>query len=252
MMDGKTTRKDRERQERSDLFLDIARDLISRKGFHDLSMNGIAEVAEFSKGTIYLHFASREMVLMALCLRGTQIWDHLTERAAQHNGPWVDRLIACHLAHQVYAALHPVEYEAIFLVDASSIREKITSEAHGDLDAAITAIFARSVGIIDGAVADRVVSLPDNLSSQDLAQGLWSLFAKPILRRATADAVSGACAPLGQDIRIGMLRAILVGLGWRGVEVQEDFQDRAIRVRDHVFGPEMEQLRKMGWANDCS
>lgn len=58
--------KERQRQERHDLILRAAADLLAERGYHEMSLDDIAARVGISKGTIYLHFASKEDLVIAL------------------------------------------------------------------------------------------------------------------------------------------------------------------------------------------
>ena len=58
--------KEKQRKEREDLILQVAEEVITEKGYHDTSMDEIAQRVGISKGTLYLHFASKEELVMAL------------------------------------------------------------------------------------------------------------------------------------------------------------------------------------------
>ena len=53
-------RKERERAVREELILTHARRLLLSNGFQGLSLDELARSIEYSKGTIYLHFESKE------------------------------------------------------------------------------------------------------------------------------------------------------------------------------------------------
>ena len=58
--------KERQREERAALILRAASDLLIEKGYHDASMDEIAARVGISKGTLYLHFASKEALVVRL------------------------------------------------------------------------------------------------------------------------------------------------------------------------------------------
>lgn len=239
MTDERSTksRKERERQARSDLFLDIARDLITKEGFADLSMNRIAEVAEYSKGTVYLHFASREMVLMELCLQGLEVWDDLTRRATESDLPSLDKLIGCHWAHQIYAKRYPVEYDSIFLVRTSSIREKISDDAHAECKMRLDRLFARVRAVIEQAEHDGELRLPPDLDATRLTYGLWALFANDLMTVPRGETYRPPGFKDGSevDIREALLRTIIEGLHWHSTVEGTSFHAHSARIRDMLF-----------------
>lgn len=65
---GSTMRslRERQREERAALILGAAREVFADKGYHDTSIDEIAARVGVAKGTVYLHFASKEELLVAL------------------------------------------------------------------------------------------------------------------------------------------------------------------------------------------
>ena len=62
--------KERQRQEREQLILQAAEQLMIERGYHETSIDDIAARVGISKGTVYLHFASKEDLVIALVERG--------------------------------------------------------------------------------------------------------------------------------------------------------------------------------------
>jgi AcrR family transcriptional regulator len=57
--------KERQRQEREDLILQAAGEVLLEKGYHDASMDEIAARVGIAKGTLYLHFAKKDDLVFA-------------------------------------------------------------------------------------------------------------------------------------------------------------------------------------------
>jgi TetR/AcrR family fatty acid metabolism transcriptional regulator len=62
--------KERQRHEREQLILQAAEELLLERGYHEMSIDDIAARVGISKGTVYLHFASKEDLAIALMERG--------------------------------------------------------------------------------------------------------------------------------------------------------------------------------------
>ena len=60
------TRKEKEKVRHKEEILKAALNLFSRKGFHDVSMQDIAEESEFAVGTLYNFFPSKEQLFTEL------------------------------------------------------------------------------------------------------------------------------------------------------------------------------------------
>lgn len=62
--------KERQRQERERLIVQAAAEMLVERGYHDMAIDEIAARVGISKGTVYLHFASKEDLVLALLDRG--------------------------------------------------------------------------------------------------------------------------------------------------------------------------------------
>jgi AcrR family transcriptional regulator len=62
--------KERQRNEREQLILQEANELLLECGYHDTSIDDIAARVGISKGTVYQHFGSKEEIVAALFQRG--------------------------------------------------------------------------------------------------------------------------------------------------------------------------------------
>lgn len=58
--------KEKQRQEREALILKAAEEILSEKGYHETSMDEIAAYVGVAKGTVYLHFPSKENLVVAI------------------------------------------------------------------------------------------------------------------------------------------------------------------------------------------
>ena len=62
-------RRERERTARREAILDAAQELIAMQGYHGMRMDGVAEAAELSKGTLYLYFENKDALCAAVATR---------------------------------------------------------------------------------------------------------------------------------------------------------------------------------------
>jgi AcrR family transcriptional regulator len=70
---GITERKEREKLQRRKDIIDAAEKVFFSRGFESATMDEIAEMAELSKGTLYLYFKSKEDLQFAIFMRGSDI-----------------------------------------------------------------------------------------------------------------------------------------------------------------------------------
>jgi TetR/AcrR family fatty acid metabolism transcriptional regulator len=64
--------KEKQRQEREALILQVAEEVLAEKGYHETSIDEIAARVGIAKGTVYLHFPSKEDLVVAILERDTQ------------------------------------------------------------------------------------------------------------------------------------------------------------------------------------
>jgi TetR/AcrR family transcriptional regulator len=69
---GITERKEREKEHRKEEIIDAAQKVFFEKGLLLTTMDEIAEIAELSKGTLYLYYKSKENLYLAVMMRGTE------------------------------------------------------------------------------------------------------------------------------------------------------------------------------------
>lgn len=66
---GVSERKEREREQRRNAILDAAEKIFITRGIDNATMDEVAEMAEFSKGTLYLYFKNKNELLHGLISR---------------------------------------------------------------------------------------------------------------------------------------------------------------------------------------
>ncbi|MBW1703133.1 MAG: TetR/AcrR family transcriptional regulator, partial [Deltaproteobacteria bacterium] len=83
MEDKKLSRKEREYRRHRQEILEAALELFSEKGFHNVSMNEIAQKAEFAVGTMYKFFENKENLYKALVLEQADKFHSALTRAIE-------------------------------------------------------------------------------------------------------------------------------------------------------------------------
>src|SRR5277367_6090373 len=80
------TRKQREVHQRELMLLDVARKMLVEDGYAGLKLDRLAEATEYSKGTVYQHFSTKEDLVTALALQTMERRTLLFARAAAFKG----------------------------------------------------------------------------------------------------------------------------------------------------------------------
>lgn len=94
MTEIQLSRKQRERQIRKEEILDAARQVFSQRGFEKATLEEIAEIAEYGKGTIYNYFSSKEDLFVSVIIRGIHRFRTFVEKAIEGRQTPRDKLEA--------------------------------------------------------------------------------------------------------------------------------------------------------------
>lgn len=167
-------RRDRQFAEREQRFLAKARELIERDGLLNLQMLKVAEACDYSVGTLYHHFNSKEDMLLAMLT--TQVGDRLKffQRVSDWNAGTRDRLLGFIFADLLLAIREPLfcqlhQYLSIPIISTTitPARRALAIEAHQPL----TDLFLQ---VIDEAISngDLTTQLATPLQ---IGLGLWAL-----------------------------------------------------------------------------
>jgi len=113
-------RKERERQQREQEIIDAAERVFFAKGYVDATMDGIAENAEVSKGTLYLYFNDKGDLYHAVCHRGQKVLMEMFTSALQNHDSGREQLLAVGRAYFQFAR----QYGDYFRMMLQSIAEK--------------------------------------------------------------------------------------------------------------------------------
>lgn len=236
------SRKQREMREREALFLDIAERLLHEGGHQALTMDRIAELAEYSKGTVYQHFKCKEEVLINLCWRGLEVLGDLFERAATFDGNGRERMLACLLAHRLYAGLHPLHFDMINTVKAGGVKEKLSADSLQRHAERAQRVHATIAGIV--FAARQRGELPDDprLAPMELVYGLWSLsFGGLTLQTFDIDFAEMGVADPDRALEV-LASCALDGVGWRPLSSEHDYATSAARIARELFADEFAAL----------
>lgn len=71
--------KEKQRQEREELILQAAEEVLAEKGYYETSIDEIAARVGIAKGTVYLHFPGKEDLVIAILERNAQAMVELVE-----------------------------------------------------------------------------------------------------------------------------------------------------------------------------
>jgi len=89
---GIAERKERERLQKQNIIINAAEKIFMSKGFENATMDDIAEEAEFSKGTLYTYFQSKNELCLSIVQRGLKIIISRFSEVDSNKIPSIDKL----------------------------------------------------------------------------------------------------------------------------------------------------------------
>lgn len=235
------TRKQREIAQRHELFLNVARDLMHREGFHQVSMDRVAEIAEYSKGTVYQHFNCKEQILVEICNLAMTRLLTLGEKAAAYPGNHKERLLAFFFANDVWQQSDTNDVSMMQNMHSDSVLAKISEVSRNEHERLEHGIISLVAGIIQSAMDDG--DLPrSNLTPVEMVFALWSTcHGSQIIRSCGLPEVALGINDPGRVV-LGFVQAALNGFGWQPLMNDRDTARLMEEFEQHYFRDELHTL----------
>ncbi len=122
-------RKERERQARQQLILDAAIQVFAKKGFHQATMDDVAQEAELGKGTLYYYFKSKEEILLKLLEENTRSFFEQILHAIDSETDFIQTVRKVLLFYASYFTEHEMFFNIYFPYESGQIQLKSTELA---------------------------------------------------------------------------------------------------------------------------
>jgi AcrR family transcriptional regulator len=117
---GTRERKEREFETRRRLILATATELFQKDGFGGVTLDDIASAIEFSKGTIYNHFGSKEEIYASILVEHLNILLSCLKEAARTGRNTLERLRNSMKAYVRFYREHREYFKLLFFIDLVS------------------------------------------------------------------------------------------------------------------------------------
>ncbi len=166
-------RREREKRERRRSILRAAREMFFENGFHDATVDSVAERAEVSKGTVYLYFVSKESLLAHLLLEGLE--DLVGELGSAHEDakvlPADEQLRELARAYLDFFDRNPQYFPFLMAMDRGQFQEAISPELYEEILEASLEGLTLAVAVVERGMAGRVFARGD---AQKAACVFWA------------------------------------------------------------------------------
>lgn len=226
-------RRRREVASRESLILSTARDMLARDGYLGLSMDRLAEAIEYSKPTIYQHFATKEDLILAVANEALAKRAELFTRASRFHGRSRETMTAIGAADAVFVNTYRDYFAIEQMLHESSLWEKSTPERRQAHETCGYACMNAMQAILFRAVSEGDLD-PRHHNPEDLVWGLRNLSV------GTHTLAMSRPWPEAQLVALyrGLFRnqhALLDGAGWRPLYTEWDYAATFRRALREVF-----------------
>jgi len=228
------TRKERERAVREELILDHAQRMLLRDGFQNLNLDELAEAVEYSKGTLYLHFKTKEDIALAVVTRAQKERADFFERALVFEGRSRERVHAVGFACCHFAEVYPDYFNVELMLKSQSFWEKAdqTRQQQHAMQG------NRCFRVVHRLVSEGLQSgdLPaSKMSSEQIVYSIASMAVGSHIMGGNkhAAAVAGIQDPLKALCR--NVDVLLDGLNWKPLSGEWDWDAVDRRIKKEIF-----------------
>lgn len=230
--------KQREIQAREELFVDVARTLLLDDGYQAVSISRVADITQFSKGTVYQVFRTKEELVAALGIQCRTKLHAAMQLARRFQGRPRERLVAIGEAIGHYIRRYPHDQRILKIIDSETILQKVGEEQQLRMAEYDVRIYQILLDIVDDAIAQGDLVLPDKATPQGLCFAFWAMidgaFAS-MMGGAPLEAV-GITDPVAVAVRNGHYLAD--GYGWRPLSTEWDYEETSRRIRSTILREE--------------
>ncbi len=208
--------------------------IVQQKGYLGLNMNDIADRIEYSKGTIYQHFQSKEDLLVALVVQQLERRRHVLEVGTTFRGGSRERMVAVCEANRVFVEQNPDTIGSMALIRLDSILQKASGKRRGLLTELESSALNAVVGIVHDGLAHGDLNQGTVGDPQHLAFGVWALMfgAAPAAHGGSDVGPWGIREP-GVAASASLDR-LLDGFAWQPLSGSHDFAQTRRRVREQL------------------
>ena len=236
---GTATRKQREVQQREQMLLDIGRRMLIEQGFAGLSMDRLAEATEYSKGTIYQHFSTKEDLVAALAAQSVERRLALFDRASRFVGRPRERMVAIGVADELFSRLQPQYFRSELIIKMASLQDRASADRLAVWNQLDSCCFGMVQGLIAEAITAGDLTLSPGRSEGDIMFGLFAvvLGAHTVMLNHPSLVAEWGIGPPFQALG-RTIDAMLDGLGMLPLSSAWDYQATRLRVLNEVFADE--------------
>ena len=223
--------------------LDVARKMLIDHGFAGLNMDELAKATEYSKGTVYGHFCSKEDLVTALAIQSMEQRLSLFDRASRFAGLPRERMLAIGVADELFVRLHPTYFRSELVIKMADMEARVSPERRETIERLDQQCFSWVLKIIEAAIERGDLSVPPPRKPSDL---VFAVFSMAI---GTSTIIMNFC-PLLEKFQIAdpfasyreNAQVLLDGFGWKPLRAEWDYAATYRRIAKEIFPDECQRI----------
>ncbi len=234
-------------QEREDVILDCALDLIKQDGAALLTIDKVVSNTPYSKGTIYNHFSGKEDLLLSLCIRNMVDLAELFNRAQTLDGNLREKALATMFAYMLYARLNPTEFMLVITAKSSNITDK-SSDLHCEQQVqAEGKIIGPTAMLFQQAVDAGEIDPPVPMSAEQITFACWSQgFGCNALLLQNVERCGARTGLLVEQEMLNSIHVLFDGLRFKPLSFEFDWFRTLKKLKEDIFKDEIQTLAERG------
>jgi AcrR family transcriptional regulator len=232
-----TLRKQREVLQRELHLLEVARKMLVAHGYAGLSMDRLAEATEYSKGTVYQHFSTKEDLVMALAAQSLEQRTALFDRVAHFKARPRERMQGIGVADELFAKTYPYSFRSELIIKMADLGDRATPERRERLEAHEH----RCTGIVRGFI-EEAIEVGDLDPSASVSRVMFAVITMVIGTHTVTSSFGSMMNKTGIfnpfDALRDNIQVLLDGFGWKPLSTEWDYAETDRRIAKEVFADE--------------
>jgi AcrR family transcriptional regulator len=235
-------RKQQEFHKREEKILNLSADILAKGGFNALTMDKVAQKMQYSKGTIYKHFANKEEIIASLGINCAQRMLSFFERAVGFDGNTREKMLAIFFAYQLNNKLNPTDFKNMQVLKSSPILTKITDKNIQAIKESEIATFTFVTNLIQEAIDKKELATNKNMTPEDIVYAIWSqVYGSSLLMETEIDWKSLKIRSTN-DTTLNIINQLLDSLEWLPLTKDINYQKIMDKLRYDIFTEEYNSL----------
>ena len=177
---GIIERKEREKERRKDEIIEAARKVFFERGLVAATMDEIAEAAELSKATLYLHFPSKEDLYLAVAMGGLRVLHGTFQDIIEHETSVVRTLHRMKDAYMDFFREHRQYVQMFSFLQMSQFHKQVSEQMRSNCDTENDKHWEAIIGLLRRGVQEKIIR--DDIDPTEMAIVLWTNASSLMLR----------------------------------------------------------------------